>query len=131
MKKRNKYWIRQKEIRRTITELINLRETIRKQEWIELPRPIHQGYNVTYKLRNDIAKTKEAKLLNSLLETYTEKSWCRKKDRSFKNHRGQWDFVTPIHKRVDQKKECLPNNDRHSRVKTSPFINGQTKAPCI
>jgi hypothetical protein len=80
MKKRNKYWEKEKkywEIRKALD--LN-KKTQRALGWVELENPIPHGYNAYFVLRKDISAREDAWIFQSILNLCAKSAWRRKND---------------------------------------------------
>lgn len=60
-----------------------IRNLKRNPEYVELPKPIHDGYIATYKLRDDILSRKDAEAYIAALNVCNANLWCENKDFKF------------------------------------------------
>lgn len=103
MKKRNKYFLRAKELVRLKIEENKLREAKNNQGYIELEKPIPDGYVAEWKLREDITRRKDAHVYQEALDVCNRKVYSKKKDFKFKDWKTKKWYIrypemTPINK---------------------------------
>lgn len=76
-KKRNKYFLREKQLIRLKKEDRKLWEAKRNENLIELEHPIHHGYYAEYVLRDDILRRADADVYQEALNICNDKIWCK------------------------------------------------------
>lgn len=94
MQHNRKYEI-QKEIIRTKIKLCEIRKQISNQSLVPLDKPYHRGYWVSYKLRDDILRSKEGETLNYILKNYTKPQFSIRKDRKVKYKTTKVQYIFP------------------------------------
>src|SRR6478609_8255284 len=85
LKKRNKYFARDKALIRLRIEEKKLRDAIRNQSLIELDKPIHDGFTAEWVLRDDILNREDAHFFQEALDAFKEPLFSRREDFNFKD----------------------------------------------
>lgn len=101
MKKRNKYFIKAKELIRLKIEDDKLTEIMCNQNLIELDKPIHNGFNAEWILRKDILNREDAHVYQEALDICKESIFSRREDFKYKDRFGKWNFYLPKLKRIN------------------------------
>ncbi len=78
--KRNKKTEKQKEFMHLQEELYANWEAQRNLGYKPLEKPIHNGYNAFWVLRDDVSRRDDAHRFQYILDTYGTTVWCRRKD---------------------------------------------------
>lgn len=78
MKKRNKYWERDKEYIRLLDALEKNRTAQRNLGYVELEEPIPHGFNAYFVLRDDIANRDDAWILQRIIDSCSHSAWRKK-----------------------------------------------------
>lgn len=78
MKKRNKYYLKEKDFLRLRSESIENSEAQRNLGWVELDEPIHSGFTAFLTLRNDVSNREDAWVFQSLIDNFGTTSYARK-----------------------------------------------------
>lgn len=76
-------------VKRLEKELDEINEAQRNLGYVVLDKPIRDGYYKTLKLRDDIARNKQAKYFEEILDAVKVEVWGREKkyaDRNWKNY---------------------------------------------
>jgi len=95
-KKRNKYFLREKQLIRFKKKDREIWEAIGNQGWVELETPIHDGYYAEWVLRDDILRRDDANAFQEALDACKEKIWCKKPDFKYKNRKTKkWEVQNP------------------------------------
>lgn len=104
MKKRNKYFEKEKALIRVKKELHENWQNQRNQAWVELEKPIPHGYNGEWVLREDIAKSPDGEILQWIIDNLGVEVWSKRKDFRVKEWRNnnKWQDIKPHFKRVDE-----------------------------
>lgn len=107
-KKRNKYFFKEKEIYRLKAKDAELNDAIRNQGWIELEKPVHNGYYAEWVLREDISRRDDVAVFQEALDACKEKIWSRNPEFKYKNRKTKkWEVAKPklktIHKEQYEK----------------------------
>lgn len=104
MKKRNKYFEKEKALIKIKKELDENWQHQRNQAWIELEKPIPHGYNGEWVLREDIAKSPDGKTLQWIIDNLGVTVWSKRKD--FKAREGykskKWKDIEPYFNVIDE-----------------------------
>jgi len=107
-KKRNKYFLKEKEIIRLKMKDNEINKAIGNQGWIELEKPVHHGFYSEFILRADIQRRVDVAFYQEALDACARRVWC--KDEKFK--RRNWKTkkmedllpeLAPIYKEVYEK----------------------------
>jgi hypothetical protein len=69
-----------KEVKRLFREWRRVQEAQRNLNWIELEKPIFLGYIKRFKLREDVAKRKDAHIFVNILEKINNHKTCKNKE---------------------------------------------------
>jgi hypothetical protein len=80
MKKRNKYFYKEKELIRLRMKNQELNDAIRNQGLVELEEPIHHGYNADWILRPDISRRTDASAYQEALDACKGRIWNKTPD---------------------------------------------------
>jgi hypothetical protein len=103
-KKRNKYWIKEKQLIALKMKDREIHEAIGNQGWIELDKPQHDGYFAEWVLRDDIKRREDAQFFQEALDACKERIWSRTPEFRIKNRKTKkWEHVNP--KLIDINKE--------------------------
>ncbi len=78
MKKRNKYFLLEKQYLKLKNDLSENWKAQRALGYVLLDVPIHKGYNAYLTLRNDISNREDAWIFQTILDTCGSSSWWRK-----------------------------------------------------
>ena len=101
---RNKQFKEQKEILRLKREWNEIWQAQRNQGWIELEKPIPNGWDAKYVLRDDISRSPYAEELQEVLDACMVPVWSRRKDFKFKEYKSKkWSFKSPGLRKIDSK----------------------------
>ena len=88
-KKRNEYFLREKQIIRLKMEEQELSKAIRNQGWIELDKPVHHGFYAEFMLRADIARREDAPAYQEALDACNDRIWSKKEDFKYKEYKSK------------------------------------------
>lgn len=103
-KKRNKYFLREKQLIRLRMEDNDIDKAMRNQSLIELDEPIHNGYYAEWILRDDIQRRQDAAVFQEALDICKNSIWGKTPDFKFKNRKTkQWEYRKPELKIIDKK----------------------------
>ncbi len=80
MKKRNKYWEKDKEYRRILNALYENQTAQRNLGYVELDQPRPKGYTAHFVLRDDIARRDDAWVFQKIIDLCGSTAWSRKDD---------------------------------------------------
>ncbi len=110
MRRRNKHFLKEKEIQRLKNEGSLIHDAIHSQGWVKLDKPYHQGYNAKWVLRKDIARREDAEDFQRALDISNKTVWSRNKDFRYKNHKTKKvEILLPGLKPISKKQyESLP-----------------------
>ena len=91
MKKRNKKYLQEKDfIRLKKAEVVNYTAQ-RNLGWVELEKPIHDGFTAKLKLRDDVANRQDAWVFQNILDNFGTESFARKlSDFRFNDRKKRW-----------------------------------------
>lgn len=78
MKKRNKYWERDKEYQRLLSALEINQTAQRNLGYIELENPVPDGFNAYFVLREDVAKRDDAWVFQGIIDHCSTTAWRKK-----------------------------------------------------
>lgn len=96
MKKRNKYFYKEKELIRLRMKDQELHTAIRNQGLVELEEPIHHGYNADWVLRPDIARRDDAAAYQEALDACKGRIWGKTPDFKHKDKKTKkWVLHNP------------------------------------
>jgi hypothetical protein len=87
MKKRNKQFLKEKAIIRLKIKDSEINEAMRNLGWIELEKPIHDGFYAEWVLRDDILKREDAHFYQEALGACADRVWSRNGE--FKHRDGR------------------------------------------
>lgn len=105
MKKRNKYFFKEKKIIRLQMEGREIMEAFYNQCWIELDEPIHNGYYAEWVLRDDIKRRDDAAVFQEALDICKEKIWSRTPEFRYKNRKTKkWEKINPTLRPINKEK---------------------------
>lgn len=102
LKKRNKYFVRDKALVRLRIEDKKLRDAIRNQNLIELDKPIHDGFTAEWVLRDDILNREDAHFFQEALDACKESLFSRREDFKFKDRYNRWYTAKPKLKTINK-----------------------------
>jgi len=83
--------------------------------WVELDKPVPNGYLRYFVLRDDVSRSKKAKDMQFLLDNFLQNQWWSrtkkfKKKQKFIKRTGSG-FSEWVHKKIEQKLECVEEKD--------------------
>jgi len=78
MKKRNKYWQRDKEYLRLLDALHENHVAQRNLGYVKLDQPVPQGFNAFFVLRADVARRDDAWVFQTIIDLCGHTAWRRK-----------------------------------------------------
>lgn len=76
---RNDKFDKEKQVKALMRRMDAIRRLKHSPEYVELEKPIHDGYIATYKLRDDILNRKDAEAYTSALNACNGTLWCDNK----------------------------------------------------
>lgn len=95
-KKRNKYFIKEKELIKLQNAYNDVWKSIMNQSLVELDKPIHHGYDAEWVLREDILRRDDAMYFQEALDVCKGKIWSKNPEFKYKNSKTkQWEYVKP------------------------------------
>ena len=97
MKKRNKYWGREKEYLRLEEQLNNNQKIQWNLGYKELEEPIPYGFNCYYVLRDDISRREDAWVFKTILKLCGKSAWRRKNNFHINFKRDKYNFYQYPH----------------------------------
>ena len=125
MKKRNKYFEKEKAVQEVKNLIEENWQNQRNQCWIELDKPIPHGYNGEWVLRDDIARSPEAEVLQHIIDKYGKVVWSRNKDfktRSSRKGKNKWTDLRPGFKSIrEDEYEELPRKVKEYFVEDTNY----------
>jgi len=77
---RNKKEKRKKDILRLKREWDDIHESIWNQNWVPLDKPIQKGWNITYEVREDIARSKAGRGISHAIDLSYKTAWSDRED---------------------------------------------------
>jgi len=105
MKKRNKHYLREKEIIRLKLKDKEISDAIRNQGYIELEKPIPHGFDAEWVLREDILRRADADAFKEALDACKQKIWSKKKDFKFRDYKTKkWYIQYPKLNEINKEK---------------------------
>ncbi len=123
-KKRNKYFFKEKEIIRLKIKDAELHQAIRNQGWVELEKPVHNGYYAEWILRSDIQKREDVMFYQEALDACKDKIWSRNPDFKYKERKTKKMVV-------NKPKLLLINKEKYEKLSPSAkkfFVEDTTKS---
>ena len=101
--KRNRKSDKEKEIIRIKGEINKNWQDQRNQAWIELDKPIRNGWDGEWVLREDISRSPESVVLNYIIDTWGRTCWSRRKDFTIKERFSKkWVDIKPHFISIDE-----------------------------
>jgi hypothetical protein len=126
MKKRNKYFLREKAIIRLKIEDQKNHDAIRNQGWVELDKPIHHGYYAEWVLRSDILNREDAHVYQEVLDACAERVWSKNEEFKYKDYKTKkWVFYNPRLIKINKEKyeKLSPSARKHFVEDLTPNKN--------
>jgi len=103
MKKRNKYFLKEKAIIRLKMEDRKINEAVRNQGWVELEKPVHHGYYSEWVLRDDISRREDADVYQEALDACSKRIWSKTEEFKTKDYKTKkWVYHKPILKTLNK-----------------------------
>lgn len=112
MKKRNKYFFKEKQLIRLKLEDRKNNAAMMNQGWVELDEPIHHGYNAEWVLRDDISRRDDAHVYQEALDACKGSVWSKKKDFKYKDWKTKKWYVRKPSLHKINKAKYLALSDR-------------------
>lgn len=126
MKKRNKYFLREKAIIRLKIENQKNNEAQRNLGWIELDKPIQHGYYAEWVLRSDIQKREDAHVFQEVLDVCAERIWSKNEEFKHKDYKTKkWVIDNPKLNKINKEKyeNLSPSAKKHFYEDLTPIKN--------
>jgi hypothetical protein len=96
MKKRNKYFLKEKAINRIKREQNEINNAIRNEGWVELEKPEHNGYYAEWVLREDYTRRADAHVYQEVLDACGDRIWSKTEEFRSKDYKTKkWIYHKP------------------------------------
>lgn len=94
MKKRNQYYLIEKEVKRLEIRLSDLKNSI-WSEWTPLDKPYHYGFWVEWDFRDDIKRRDDFKYIQKAFNLIKDRTWIKKENDAKKIIKDPWYRYSP------------------------------------